>query len=111
MGGSDNVYCLDAETGKLIWRFPYPCPAGNFYGPRATPTLDVKRRALYVTTGNAFSGTPKTANAVMAMHMDTGKVLWEYSYNVYLSDVPPHRTSWASPAIDPETGNVEASSA
>jgi len=40
VGGSDNVYCLDAETGKLIWRFPYPCPAGNFYGPRATPTLD-----------------------------------------------------------------------
>ena len=40
MGGSDIVYCMDAETGKLIWRFPYPCPAGNFYGPRATPTLE-----------------------------------------------------------------------
>ena len=49
-------------------------PAGA--GIWVTPTLDVKRRALYFGTGNAFSGTPKTANAVMAMNMDTGKVLW-----------------------------------
>ncbi|MBI3858273.1 MAG: PQQ-binding-like beta-propeller repeat protein [Planctomycetes bacterium] len=40
VGGSDSVYCLDAETGKPGWRFPYPCPAGNFSGPRATPVLD-----------------------------------------------------------------------
>ena len=49
-------------------------PAGA--GIWATPTLDVKRRALYITTGNAFAGTPKTANAIMAMNIDTGKVLW-----------------------------------
>jgi polyvinyl alcohol dehydrogenase (cytochrome) len=41
-----------------------------------TPILDVKRRALYFGTGNAFSGTPKTANAMMAINIDTGKVLW-----------------------------------
>ena len=40
VGGSDTVYCFDAETGKLAWRFPYACPPGNFSGPRATPTLD-----------------------------------------------------------------------
>ena len=82
---------LDATTGRQIWKtYTIPDvpkvvgknsrgkdmlePAGA--GIWATPTLDVKRRALYVTTGNAFAGTPKTANAVMAMNMDTGKVLW-----------------------------------
>jgi polyvinyl alcohol dehydrogenase (cytochrome) len=82
---------LDAATGKQVWKtYTIPEtpkvvgknsrgkdmlePAGA--GIWATPTLDVKRRALYVTTGNAFSGTPKTANAVMAMNIDTGKVLW-----------------------------------
>ena len=82
---------LDAATGRQIWKtYTIPDvpkvvgknsrgkdmlePAGA--GIWATPTLDVKRRALYVTTGNAFSGTPKTANAVMAMNIDTGKVLW-----------------------------------
>ena len=82
---------LDAATGREIWKtYTIPdvpkvvgknsrgkdmlAPAGA--GIWATPTLDIKRRALYVTTGNAFAGTPKTANAVMAMNMDTGKVLW-----------------------------------
>ena len=82
---------LDAATGRQIWK-TYTIPdvpkvvrknsrGKNMLEPSgagiwATPTLDVKRRALYVTTGNAFSGTPSTANAVMAMNMDTGKVLW-----------------------------------
>ena len=82
---------LDAATGTQIWKtYTIPDapkvvgknsrgkemlePAGA--GIWVTPTLDLKRRALYFGTGNAFSGTPRTANAVMAMHMDTGKILW-----------------------------------
>ncbi len=82
---------LDSATGRQIWKtYTIPDvpkvvgknsrgkdrlePAGA--GIWATPTIDVKRRALYVTTGNAFSGTPKTANSMMAMNIDTGKVLW-----------------------------------
>ena len=38
---------------------------------------------------------------VMCLNADTGKVLWEYAYNVFLSDVPPHRASWASPCGRP----------
>ena len=82
---------LDAATGREIWKtYTIPdvpkvvgknsrgkdmlAPAGA--GVWATPTLDIKRRALYITTGNAFAGTPRTANAIMAMNIDTGKVLW-----------------------------------
>ena len=82
---------LDAGTGREIWKtYTIPdvpkvvgknsrgrdmlAPAGA--GVWATPTLDIKRRALYITTGNAFAGTPRTANSVMAMNIDTGKVLW-----------------------------------
>src|SRR5258708_22043039 len=43
---------------------------------------------------------------VMALDADTGKVVWEYKFNVFQSDVPPHRVGWASPAADPETGNI-----
>ena len=65
---------LDAATGREIWKtYTIPdvpkvvgknsrgkdmlAPAGA--GIWATPTLDVKRRALYITTGNAFAGTPR----------------------------------------------------
>jgi polyvinyl alcohol dehydrogenase (cytochrome) len=82
---------LDSATGKQIWK-TYTIPdspkvvgknsrgkdmlAPSGAGVWATPTIDVKRRALYITTGNAFSGTPRTANAIMALNVDTGKVLW-----------------------------------
>ena len=45
---------------------------------------------------------------VMALDADTGKVVWEYKFNIFQSDVPPHRVGWASPAADPETGNIYA---
>jgi len=43
---------------------------------------------------------------LMCFNADTGKLLWEHRFNVYLSDVPPHRVGWASPVGDPSTGNV-----
>jgi polyvinyl alcohol dehydrogenase (cytochrome) len=86
-----SVSALDAMTGEPIWKTytigeepkvvgrnsrgkDMLAPAGA--GVWVTPILDLKRRALYFGTGNAFSGTPKTANALMAVSMDTGKVLW-----------------------------------
>ena len=27
----------------------------------------------------------------MALDADTGKVVWEYKFNLFQSDVPPHR--------------------
>ncbi len=42
----------------------------------------------------------------MCFNADTGKFLWEHRFNVYLSDVPPHRVGWASPVGDAATGNV-----
>ena len=44
----------------------------------------------------------------MCLDADTGKVLWEHKFNIFQSDVPPHRVGWASPAADPETGNIYA---
>jgi hypothetical protein len=35
-------------------------------------------------------------------------VVWEYKFNIFQSDVPAHRIGWASPAADPETGNIYA---
>ena len=43
---------------------------------------------------------------VMALDAATGKTIWEYKVNLYQSDVPAHRIAWASPAVDPETGNI-----
>jgi len=44
----------------------------------------------------------------MCLDAGSGKVIWEYKFNIFQSDVPPHRVGWASPAADPETGNIYA---
>ena len=44
----------------------------------------------------------------MALDADTGKAVWDYKFNLFQSDVPSHRIAWASPAADPDTGNVYA---
>jgi polyvinyl alcohol dehydrogenase (cytochrome) len=85
------IVALDAKTGRQVWKtytipetpkavsrnslgYEQLAPAGA--GVWVTPALDTKRRALYFGTGNAFAGLPKTANAVMAVSLDTGRVLW-----------------------------------
>ena len=86
-----GVAALDANTGKQIWKTylsdePKPWkknPNGvQLYGPATggvwdAPTIDPVRGALYVGTGDAVTPpeSPLT-DAVVAMDLKTGKVLW-----------------------------------
>jgi polyvinyl alcohol dehydrogenase (cytochrome) len=86
-----NVVALEAATGKEIWRtFTTPeakptkmsSTGVQYYGPSgatiwSSPTLDLPRNLLYVATGNGYSDPPvKTADAVVAMDLDTGAIRW-----------------------------------
>jgi outer membrane protein assembly factor BamB len=81
---------------NLAWKAPY--------GGRSAPIVMDNRVYLQNTAGKGELEQER----VMCFNADTGKLLWEYRFNVYLSDVPPHRVGWASPAGDPSTGNVYA---
>lgn len=39
--GNERILCLDAATGKLLWKHEYDCPYSISYaaGPRCTPTV------------------------------------------------------------------------
>ena len=84
-----------SPTGdNLAWRAPY--------GGRSAPIVMGDRVYLQNTAGKGET----LQERVMCFNADTGKLLWEHRFNVYLSDVPPHRVGWASPVGDPATGNV-----
>lgn len=93
--GRGSVATLDANTGKIVWKtyvVPTPKPRGKnsagvqLWAPSGgsvwnSPTLDVKRRAVYFGTGDGQTDpAPDTTDAVMALSMDTGKVLWVYQF-------------------------------
>jgi polyvinyl alcohol dehydrogenase (cytochrome) len=87
-----SVTALDALTGRQIWKTYVipgaPKPAGkNAKGAQQftpsgggvwnSPTLDPQRHALYVGTGDAYTQpASKTTDSILALDMDTGKVLW-----------------------------------
>jgi polyvinyl alcohol dehydrogenase (cytochrome) len=54
----------------------------QFYGPSgattwSSPTLDLKRKAIYIMTGNGYSDPNiKTADAIVAIDMTTGEIRW-----------------------------------
>ena len=89
-----NLNALDANTGAFLWktytmdepklRGKTRDPGQDAFGPAgggiwSSPTVDVKRRAVYVSTGNAYADPPQAmTDAVIAMSIDTGKVLWLY---------------------------------
>jgi outer membrane protein assembly factor BamB len=86
-----------SPTGEnLAWKVPY--------GSRSAPVVFGDH--LYLQTSSGAGATLQ--ERVMCFNADTGKLLWEHRYNLFTSDVPPHRIAWAAPAVDPATGNVFA---
>lgn len=81
---------------NLAWKAPY--------GGRSSPVVFGDH--LYLQNASGSGATLQ--ERLMCFNADTGKLLWEHKYNLFTSDVPPHRIAWASPAVDPATGNVFA---
>ncbi len=83
------------QGDNLAWRIPI--------GSRSAPVAFGNR--LYVNSPTP--GDPaSTQERLIAIDAESGKVVWERKFSLYLSDVPQHRVAWASPAVDPETGNI-----
>ncbi|MEO5895134.1 MAG: PQQ-binding-like beta-propeller repeat protein [Vicinamibacterales bacterium] len=86
-----------SPTGEnLAWRAPF--------GGRSAPVVHGDH--LYLQ--NALGSGAAMQERLICLNADTGKVLWEHRYNLFTSDVPPHRIAWSSPAVDPASGNVFA---
>lgn len=62
---TDTVYCLDADTGAVIWRRSYACKGGVHPGTRATPTVHGQRVYTFSRAGHVF-----------CFEAASGKVVW-----------------------------------
>ncbi len=86
------------EGENLLWK-------SEALGTRSTPI--VMREKLY-TLCRHNPATLQEAEKVVCADAETGEILWEHVFNVYLTDVPDTRVGWSSVVGDPETGNVFA---
>lgn len=78
--GVERVLCLDAETGKEVWKHEYDRTYNISYsnGPRATPTVD-----------GDFVYTLGAEGDLLCLSTSKGKVVWSKSLpTVYKSETP-----------------------
>lgn len=92
--GRGAVIALDGLSGERIWTYYTMAPADYtggvssvgtpLRGPSgapiwSSPSVDEKRRLLYVTTGeNTSLPATDTSNAIIALDIDTGQVRWQF---------------------------------
>lgn len=87
-----SVVALDAVSGKILWKsftvesepkpFKKNSSGTQMFGPAggaiwSAPTIDVKRKVLYVGTGNSYTDVETLrTDAIVAIDLATGKVKW-----------------------------------
>ena len=80
---TDTVYCFDAGSGQVVWKYSYPCPLdANYFegGTAATPTVDSDRVYVFSRRGHVF-----------CLGATDGAVIW--SKNVS-SDLGVEKPTW-----------------
>lgn len=84
------------EGSNVLWKAEI--------GSRSTPVFLNNR--LYLITTDHLEEPEKAREKVVCLDGESGEVLWEKAFNVYLSDVPIERVGWSSVVADAESGNV-----
>ena len=88
-----------SQDGKnVVWQ-------SDKLGSRSTPI--VCRGKIYTICSDQ-PGTPEEREKVVCADANTGEVLWENKFNVFLSDVPKERLGWSCCTADPTTGRIYA---
>jgi polyvinyl alcohol dehydrogenase (cytochrome) len=91
-----SVVALETDSGNQIWRAftiaeetkptRKSAQGVQYFGPSgaavwSAPTVDLKRRVMYVATGNNYSGPPTAmSDAVIALDLNSGKKLWSRQF-------------------------------
>ena len=113
-----DKFSLDPNdpNSNLLWKAPYGC--------RSTPLVMAGK--VYIINDDPPEGDPTEGERVMAFDANTGKVLWEHKFNVFLRrhrlqprrldqpgrrpDHPPiyaHGTQGFLMCLDGETGKLD----
>ncbi len=89
---TDTLFCFDAATGQVHWKYSYPCPLDAVYyegGPGSTPTVDGDRVFILSKRGHLF-----------CLAAADGQVVWRKNLVEELNATKPRWGFAGSPLVD-----------
>ena len=91
LAGRERVLCLDAASGKLLWKYDYDCPYAISYasGPRCTPTVADDKVYTLGAEGN-----------LLCLDAATGRVIWSKDFKKDYSAPTPLWGFCGHPLVD-----------
>lgn len=91
LAGKERVFCLDAETGREIWKQEYDCKYAVSYpsGPRCTPTVDGDLVFTLGTEGN-----------LLCLNVADGRIVWKKNLTEEYETKTPIWGFAAHPLVD-----------
>jgi outer membrane protein assembly factor BamB len=89
--GTERVLCLDAKTGKQVWKHEYKCPYRLSYnfGPRCTPTVHEGKVYTVGAMGNLY-----------CLDAKKGTVLWSKDFKKDYGSMPAMWGYTGHPLVD-----------
>jgi outer membrane protein assembly factor BamB len=89
--GLERVWCVDAKTGKQVWKHEYPVKYKISYpaGPRCTPTVDGERVYTLGAMGD-----------LICFNTADGKIVWQKQLKDEYKTKPPIWGYAAHPLVD-----------
>ena len=75
MNDEDTVYCLDAATGNIVWKYSYPARLGQYPGPRATPLVDEGKVYTLSQKGHLYCFDAGSGRIIWNKHIQDDFVL------------------------------------
>ncbi len=96
-GGDANLYALDATTGQVLWKTPFPGSSPSVY-IWSSPTI--YNGSIYIGSAS-FGDCPLTHGQLLQFDATTGKLIHQFD------TVPNGCTGggvWSTPTIDEATG-------
>ena len=96
-GLPDGFDLAAVGKGNLIWKQPF--------GGRSAPL--VMGGKMFVING-ADTAKISEVERIQCLEADTGKLVWETPFSVYLTDITSSRLGWTSLTADPAAGTIFA---
>ena len=115
LGNTDNqdtIFCFDAETGEKVWTKSYACRAGNYPGPRSTPTVDGTLVYTLSREGHLHCLDAASGDVKWTQNVATKVPRWGLASSpIVVGDLVVVNAGTSGTALDKKTGKLEWSAA